>query len=346
MEVIHISNIFKDGLLTMIEMPEEIHKIIAASEIPARYQSIVSELFGVFGYSWVIELFECPESKGTGSPSIGIDIFDMMGDEAKKEMQKTIDEMQEMLKQLAEIRGTPEPDLYEAVNEFIESIEFMDWEDELRNESDFKRDILQAWWDARVDYFRSIKGLKIDLAREGASKEVESVNIGLEELSCRKCGVIFYDNLSKHFGIKELYCSVSCEASSILNCVQCSLEYEVGRGPAKIRLLRLEGFCSTECLGDFKSLQNADNKYRSSIKRTASKFKVAYDETITRREVFARGNGICYICGQLTHYENSDKYSPLLATVDHLIPWTKGGEHSWENVKLCCLRCNIVKGNR
>ena len=81
------------------------------------------------------------------------------------------------------------------------------------------------------------------------------------------------------------------------------------------------------------------------MKRTAGKFNVSYDDSITRREVFARGGAVCYICGQLTHYENSDEYSPLLATVDHLIPWTRGGEHSWENVKLCCLRCNIVKGN-
>jgi hypothetical protein len=330
----------------MIELPEEIQKTIDASEIPGPFRYLVSELFGKFGFEWIIELYECPETKGTGSPSLAIDIFDMMSNEAKKEMQKTIDEMQEMLKQLAEIRGTPTPDPYEGVNDFIESIEFMDWEDDLRDESDFKKDILQSWWDSKVDYLRSIKKLKIDLAREGASKEVESIDIGLEELSCRKCGVFFYDNLSKHFGIKVLYCSVSCEASSILNCVQCGIEYEVGRGPARIRLLRLEGFCSTECLGDFKSLQNADNRYRYSMKSNAAKFNVSYDESITRREVFSRGNGLCYICGQLTHYENSDEYSPLLATVDHLIPWTRGGEHSWENVKLCCLRCNIVKGNR
>ena len=88
----------------MIEIPEEIQKTIATSEIPEHYKTIVSELFSKFGFEWLIELYECPETKGTGSPSIAIDIFDMMSNEAKKEMQKTIDEMQEMLKQLAEIR--------------------------------------------------------------------------------------------------------------------------------------------------------------------------------------------------------------------------------------------------
>lgn len=330
----------------MKSIPYEIQKTIETAEIPNSFKSMMMELFSKFGFEWIIELYECPEPKGTGSASLSIDIFDFMDDEAKKKMQTSIDEMLELVKKHQEIHGAPEPDPYEAVNEFIEAIEFMDWEDDLMEELDFKKQILQSWCDSRVDYLRSIKNLKIDLAREGANKEVESVNIGLQELTCRKCGVFFYDNLSKHFGIKMLYCSVSCEASSLLDCVQCGIEYEVGRGPAKIRLVRLEGFCSAECLSDFKSLKEADNKYRYSMKRTASKFNVTYDESITRREVFTRGKGACYICGIQTHYENSDDYSPLLATVDHLIPWTRGGEHGWDNVKLCCLRCNIVKGNR
>lgn len=330
----------------MKSIPEDIINTIEASEIPELYKSIITNLLSKFGFQWIIDLYDFPEKKGTGSPSISINLFDRMSNEAKKEMQKTIDEMQEIFKQLVEIRGTPKPHPYEAVNEFIESIEFMDWEDELRGELDCKRDILQTWWDSRVDYLRSVKKLKIDLAREEASKEVESVDIGLEELSCRKCGVLFYDNLSKHFGIKVLYCSVTCEATSILDCVQCGLEYEVGRGPAKVRLLRLEGYCSTECLNDFKNVQSADNRYRYSMKRTASHFNVAFDDSITRREVFVRGNGICYICTKLTHFESSEEYNPLLATVDHVVPWTRGGEHTWDNVRLCCLRCNIVKGNR
>jgi 5-methylcytosine-specific restriction endonuclease McrA len=330
----------------MNKIPEEIQRTIQESEIPEKYKTLVSELFEKFGFDWLVELSECPEPKGTGSASLSIDIFEFMDDETKKNLQKSIDEMLELVQKHQEIHGAPKKDPYEAVNDFIEEIEFLDWDDDLMDELDFKTQILQNWCDARVDYLRSIKNLKIDLAREGANTEVESVNIGMEELICRKCGVFFYDNLSKHYGIRLLYCSVTCEATSILNCVQCGVEYEVGRGPAKIRLLRLEGFCSLECLSDFKNLKEADNKYRYAMKRTANKFKASYDESITRREVFSRANGICYICGKLTHFENKDQYSPLLATVDHLIPWTRGGSHSWDNVKLCCLRCNIVKGNR
>lgn len=201
----------------MIELPKEIQATIEASEIPDLYKPLVIELLSKFGFEWIIELYESPEpeeksslSEERGSLSVGIgnwdDIYDLMIDETKKKIK-------ELTEKMNEINGTQKPDLYEAVIEFVEAIEFMDWDDDLRVELDYKKDILQTWWDLKVDYLRSVKNLKINLARDEASKEVESVDIGLEEVPCRKCGVHFYDNLSKHFGNKALYCSVSCRPS-------------------------------------------------------------------------------------------------------------------------------------
>ncbi len=34
------------------------------------------------------------------------------------------------------------------------------------------------------------------------------------------------------------------------------------------------------------------------------------------------------------------------ATVDHIVPRSRGGADSWENLVACCLRCNGVKGDR
>lgn len=33
-------------------------------------------------------------------------------------------------------------------------------------------------------------------------------------------------------------------------------------------------------------------------------------------------------------------------TVDHVLPRSRGGPDSWENLVACCVRCNNVKGNR
>ena len=55
---------------------------------------------------------------------------------------------------------------------------------------------------------------------------------------------------------------------------------------------------------------------------------------LTRRAVFARDGWSCQYCGSSA--EN----------VDHVVPRSKGGLHSWENVVACCRRCNQRKENR
>ena len=55
---------------------------------------------------------------------------------------------------------------------------------------------------------------------------------------------------------------------------------------------------------------------------------------LTRRAVFARDNGRCAYCGGTA------------ATIDHVVPRSRGGRHAWENVVAACHRCNNVKGDR
>ncbi len=55
---------------------------------------------------------------------------------------------------------------------------------------------------------------------------------------------------------------------------------------------------------------------------------------LTRRAVFARDGWVCQYCGAAA--EN----------VDHVIPKSRGGLHTWENVVAACRRCNSKKENR
>jgi 5-methylcytosine-specific restriction endonuclease McrA len=55
---------------------------------------------------------------------------------------------------------------------------------------------------------------------------------------------------------------------------------------------------------------------------------------ITRRAVFARDNWTCQYCGSRTSL-----------TVDHVIPRSKGGPSSWDNIVASCAPCNRRKGN-
>jgi 5-methylcytosine-specific restriction endonuclease McrA len=56
---------------------------------------------------------------------------------------------------------------------------------------------------------------------------------------------------------------------------------------------------------------------------------------ISRRAVFARDRHRCQYCG-------ADKR----LTVDHVLPRSKGGPHTWENVVTSCASCNLRKGDR
>lgn len=39
-------------------------------------------------------------------------------------------------------------------------------------------------------------------------------------------------------------------------------------------------------------------------------------------------------------------YNPLRASIDHIVPLSRGGNHRRENLTLACLGCNISKGTR
>ncbi len=56
---------------------------------------------------------------------------------------------------------------------------------------------------------------------------------------------------------------------------------------------------------------------------------------VSRREVFRRDSHTCQYCGSTKHL-----------TLDHVLPRSKGGTHTWDNVVAACERCNSSKGDR
>lgn len=54
-----------------------------------------------------------------------------------------------------------------------------------------------------------------------------------------------------------------------------------------------------------------------------------------RRAVYERDGHACLHCGAT---------EPL--TLDHIVPWSQGGEDAFENLQTLCLRCNASKGAR
>lgn len=58
----------------------------------------------------------------------------------------------------------------------------------------------------------------------------------------------------------------------------------------------------------------------------------------TRFNVFLRDRFTCQYCG--------DRFPSHDLTFDHVIPRSKGGRTTWDNVVTACAPCNLAKGNR
>jgi 5-methylcytosine-specific restriction endonuclease McrA len=57
--------------------------------------------------------------------------------------------------------------------------------------------------------------------------------------------------------------------------------------------------------------------------------------SVSRRELLRRDGHRCQYCG-----------SAKQLTIDHVIPRSKGGTHTWDNVAIACETCNHKKGDK
>jgi 5-methylcytosine-specific restriction endonuclease McrA len=63
-----------------------------------------------------------------------------------------------------------------------------------------------------------------------------------------------------------------------------------------------------------------------------------HEVRFSRKNVFARDGHRCQYCGQSRPSRELN--------VDHVVPLSRGGPSTWENVVCCCVPCNRRKGNR
>lgn len=74
-----------------------------------------------------------------------------------------------------------------------------------------------------------------------------------------------------------------------------------------------------------------------SVIRLQSYIRVPYKKVeLSRRNILRRDGFACQYCGT--------RSAPL--TIDHVIPRSRGGTDSWENLVTACIPCNNRKGNR
>ena len=107
-------------------------------------------------------------------------------------------------------------------------------------------------------------------------------------------------------------------------------------------------FCSSSCLrSDMKrrpeciESDKAQRKRRKAIQRGA---KVG--APFTYKQVFDRDGWRCQMCGVNTPERLRGTYKKNAPELDHIVPLSKGGEHSYTNTRCLCRSCNAWKSDR
>lgn len=138
--------------------------------------------------------------------------------------------------------------------------------------------------------------------------------------------------------VKKKYCNTWCcteanaerSGSRDRNCKRCG--DHLGR-------VSLDWYC-TPCRG----ANQRESRKAHKRKRRAWKKQSPCVETVSPSKVYARDNWTCGICCLAVDpgCAYPDKLSP---SIDHIVPLAHGGHHTYENVQLAHLHCNMLKGD-
>ncbi len=63
-----------------------------------------------------------------------------------------------------------------------------------------------------------------------------------------------------------------------------------------------------------------------------------HEVRFTRKNIYFRDRNRCQYCGR--------RFPTRELNLDHVVPLSRGGTSTWDNVVCCCIECNARKGNR
>jgi 5-methylcytosine-specific restriction endonuclease McrA len=146
------------------------------------------------------------------------------------------------------------------------------------------------------------------------------------------------------------------------NCELCETEFRVFGNLIEFaqmnpwQILHNRKFCGQDC--------QRESKWQETV-REGMQPRAVFDRTVTRDAVWKRFGPRCYLCGKEAFYDQPDlalrnkskawksrwgevdKYDETRkAIVEHVVPRSKGGSHTWDNVRIACNGCNLVKGDK
>lgn len=98
--------------------------------------------------------------------------------------------------------------------------------------------------------------------------------------------------------------------------------------------------------------KKAERKRRELRREKRIKTNGKMDSGISIQRVYARDNGVCYLCGKRCDFSDhkitKEGYFIVgnnYPSIEHVIPLSKGGTHTWDNVRLAHMICNSLKND-
>lgn len=120
-------------------------------------------------------------------------------------------------------------------------------------------------------------------------------------------------------------------------CAVCASPVGVGKtktAPAK--------YCSDACK---KSTDQAREAKKTARKAGKARKRAATVEPVNTLRVFERDGWRCHLCGGLTIKARRGTYHPKAPELDHIVPLSKGGAHSYANTACAHRSCNATKSD-
>jgi len=162
---------------------------------------------------------------------------------------------------------------------------------------------------------------------------------GTETAHCQRC-LSTFERTTRH----RKFCSTKCKTIGFNERRKAANRHRIGDVTSMrceyccsvfvydpVKAHRGRKFCSMECARD-------SAKERRRARRIATTV-----EPISRPRVYDRDGWICQICCEPV--DPAAAYpDPRSASLDHVVPLSRGGTHTYDNVQCSHLECNVRKG--
>lgn len=224
--------------------------------------------------------------------------------------------------------------------------------DRERKKTKEAREYLKKWKEENKEYFKEYQKRKYEIYK--TTPLGQSCIIHLK--TCKYCNNIFTSRRNK-----SLYCSTVCEnryrykektpekkqsdcakklrkkyGTAIRRCIECGYEFNMSdiKYKGKINL------CSDEC-----SRKHANRLKDKNNRQRARRYGGVY-QTINKTKVFEKYKWRCAVCGRKTPKSLIGSINDNAPELDHIIPLSKGGSHTYSNVQCLCRSCNGLKSDK